>query len=376
MARQTSISPDPDVITVDPSFNGLATERAHPASVDRRAVGRGAGLERQGRYLLWSDIPNNRQMRWIEDDGHVQRLPHAVEQQQRQHLRLPGPPDLLRASDPARGPLRARRLDHRARRLLRTASGSTRPTTSFPIRTAASGSPTRPTAASSTRAPRRAWRPSNAAGRINPKLGQPAGIRHQAGAADPSLSVGSERQARPGGHRGAGAGPERPLLLARLQEAVRRQHGQGSWRHREGGKGDIFVLDVGSDNKLANQKAVHRLHGRRRQLRPRRRALRRLRQPLGLEQCRPRRRLQRRDRLEPGRPSCSAASACPRSAATSASAAPSATGCSWPAASRSTPSTPPPRGRRPADRAAHVGLRARQGGALGALPLCQCTTPA
>ncbi len=25
----------------------------------------------KGRYLLWSDIPNNRQMRWLEDDGHV-----------------------------------------------------------------------------------------------------------------------------------------------------------------------------------------------------------------------------------------------------------------------------------------------------------------
>ena len=22
-------------------------------------------------FLVWSDIPNNRQMRWIEDDGHV-----------------------------------------------------------------------------------------------------------------------------------------------------------------------------------------------------------------------------------------------------------------------------------------------------------------
>src|SRR5260370_6955522 len=26
---------------------------------------------RDGGYLLWSDIPNNRIMRWSEDDGHV-----------------------------------------------------------------------------------------------------------------------------------------------------------------------------------------------------------------------------------------------------------------------------------------------------------------
>ena len=25
----------------------------------------------QGRYLVWSDIPNNRQLRWLEDDGRV-----------------------------------------------------------------------------------------------------------------------------------------------------------------------------------------------------------------------------------------------------------------------------------------------------------------
>jgi len=37
----------------------------------------GPAWNAQGRYLLWSDIPNNRQMRWLEDDGHVSvfRLP-------------------------------------------------------------------------------------------------------------------------------------------------------------------------------------------------------------------------------------------------------------------------------------------------------------
>ena len=31
----------------------------------------GASLELKGRYLVFSDIPNNRQMRWLEDDGRV-----------------------------------------------------------------------------------------------------------------------------------------------------------------------------------------------------------------------------------------------------------------------------------------------------------------
>ena len=26
-----------------------------------------------GRYLLWSDIPGNEQLRWLEEDGHVSR---------------------------------------------------------------------------------------------------------------------------------------------------------------------------------------------------------------------------------------------------------------------------------------------------------------
>ena len=63
---------DPDVIAVDPSFNGLAQPNA---AIQRLWTGalwsEGPAWNSQGRYLLWSDIPNNRQMRWLEDDGHV-----------------------------------------------------------------------------------------------------------------------------------------------------------------------------------------------------------------------------------------------------------------------------------------------------------------
>ena len=69
---------DPDIIAVDPSFNGLAQPNS---AIQRLWTGalwaEGPAWNSQGRYLLWSDIPNNRQMRWIEDDGHVSvfRLP-------------------------------------------------------------------------------------------------------------------------------------------------------------------------------------------------------------------------------------------------------------------------------------------------------------
>ena len=32
-------------------------------------MGRGSCLSSVGKYLLWSDIPNNKQLRWLQDDG-------------------------------------------------------------------------------------------------------------------------------------------------------------------------------------------------------------------------------------------------------------------------------------------------------------------
>ena len=63
---------DPDVLTVDPSFNGL---RQPNAPIQRLWTGalwsEGPAWNSQGRYLVWSDIPNNRQLRWLEDNGRV-----------------------------------------------------------------------------------------------------------------------------------------------------------------------------------------------------------------------------------------------------------------------------------------------------------------
>jgi gluconolactonase len=68
----TTYFQDPDVITVDPAFNGL---RQANAAIQRLWTGalwsEGPAWNGQGRYLVWSDIPNNRQLRWLEDDGSV-----------------------------------------------------------------------------------------------------------------------------------------------------------------------------------------------------------------------------------------------------------------------------------------------------------------
>jgi gluconolactonase len=64
--------PDPAVEVLDPRF---AKYRLANAAVERIATGfrwaEGPAWFGDGRYLLWSDIPNNRIMRWSEESGAV-----------------------------------------------------------------------------------------------------------------------------------------------------------------------------------------------------------------------------------------------------------------------------------------------------------------
>jgi gluconolactonase len=68
----TTYFTDPDILTVDPAFNGLVQPNT---PIQRLWTGalwmEGPAWSAQGRYLVWSDIPNNRQLRRLEDDGHV-----------------------------------------------------------------------------------------------------------------------------------------------------------------------------------------------------------------------------------------------------------------------------------------------------------------
>jgi gluconolactonase len=63
--------PDPHIEVFDKRFKG----NAGPAAVERVATGfrwaEGPAYFRAGRYLIFSDIPNNRQMRLLEDDNHL-----------------------------------------------------------------------------------------------------------------------------------------------------------------------------------------------------------------------------------------------------------------------------------------------------------------
>jgi hypothetical protein len=64
--------PDPDVVALDKRFGRYIVGNT---VIQRLYTGtlwaEGVAWNGVGRYLVWSDIPNNRQMRWIEEDGRV-----------------------------------------------------------------------------------------------------------------------------------------------------------------------------------------------------------------------------------------------------------------------------------------------------------------
>jgi len=64
--------PDPDVVVLDPRF---APYRVGNTPIRRLWTGglwcEGPAWNGVGRFLVWSDIPNNRQLRWLDEDGHV-----------------------------------------------------------------------------------------------------------------------------------------------------------------------------------------------------------------------------------------------------------------------------------------------------------------
>ena len=64
--------PDPDVIALTPAFRkymvgNTVIKRLHTGTL----WAEGPAWNGVGRYLVWSDIPNNVQMRWLQDDGRV-----------------------------------------------------------------------------------------------------------------------------------------------------------------------------------------------------------------------------------------------------------------------------------------------------------------
>ena len=71
--------PEPDVLVLDPAFAkyklGNTPIRRLYTNPDMLWA-EGPAWNGVGKYLLWSDIPNNVQLRWLEEDGHVSKFRH------------------------------------------------------------------------------------------------------------------------------------------------------------------------------------------------------------------------------------------------------------------------------------------------------------
>lgn len=73
--------PDPDIVSLDPRFKKYALGNTPIQRIyhsDQMLWAEGPAWNGVGKYLLWSDIPNNVQLRWLEDDGHVSTFRHPA----------------------------------------------------------------------------------------------------------------------------------------------------------------------------------------------------------------------------------------------------------------------------------------------------------
>jgi gluconolactonase len=247
---------DPDVLTVDPSFNGL---RQPNAPIQRLWTGalwsEGPAWNGQGRYLVWSDIPNNRQMRWIEDNGGVSVFRHPSNnsngntfdfysrQLSCEHLTR----RVVRYENDGSATIIADRYN--GKRLNSPNDVVPHPDGSYWFTDPPYGGQLY------EGAPDAPGGPSNMAGRINPRLGQPPEIGRgkrelptNVYRVDPSgrvdLVVSEDQVPDPNGL----------VFSPDYKKLYVISTGKGPGDTGPGGKGEMYVFDVGSDNKLSNQK--------------------------------------------------------------------------------------------------------------------------
>lgn len=247
---------DPDMITVDPAFNGITQPNAAIARLWTGALwSEGPAWNSVGRYLMWSDIPNNRQLRWLEDDGRVSvfRLPsnnsngNSFDFQGRQlsceHLtrrvvryELDGSVSVLADS-------------YQGKRLNSPNDVVAHPDGSYWFTDPPYGGQLY------EGAPDAAGGPSNASARLKPTLGQPPGI----GTYKRELPTNCYR-IDPGGRIDLVIGedqvpdPNGLCFSPDYKKLYVASTGKGPGDTGPGGKGEVFVFDVGADNKPSNRK--------------------------------------------------------------------------------------------------------------------------
>jgi gluconolactonase len=247
---------DPDIIDVDPAFKGLAQPNA---SIKRLWTGalwaEGPAWNSVGRYLIWSDIPNNRQLRWLEDDGHVSVFRSPSNNSNGNTFDFQG---------------RQLSCEHLTRRVTRYETDGSIVVIADKYNGKRLNSPNDVVAhpdgsywftdppyggqlyEGTTDA---AGGPSNPTGKINPKLGQAEGI----GEYKRELPTGTYRVDKDGKvdlvvGEDQVPDPNGLCFSPDYKKLYIVSTGKGPGDTGPGGKGDVWVFDVGADNKASNGK--------------------------------------------------------------------------------------------------------------------------
>jgi gluconolactonase len=252
----TTYFTDPDILTVDPAFNGLVQPNTPIMRLWTGALWmEGPAWNAQGRYLVCSDIPNNRQLRWLEDDGRVTVFRNPSNNSNGNTFDFQG---------------RQLSCEHLTRRVVRYENDGSVTVIADSYNGKRLNSPndvvphpdgsywfTDPPYGGQLYegAPDAAGGPSNKAGRLKNRLGQAAeigGLKRELPTnvyrADPGgkveLVISEDQVPDP---NGLTFSPDYKKLYVAST-------GKGPGDTGPGGKGDLHVFDVGDDNKLSHQK--------------------------------------------------------------------------------------------------------------------------
>ena len=247
---------DPDVLTLDPSFGNISQGNA---PIERLWTGglwlEGPAWSSVGRFLVFSDIPANRQLRWIEDDGRV-----AV-------FRMPSNNSNGNSFDAAGRQLSC---EHLTRRVVRYEHDGSITVVADTFEGKRLSSPNDVVAHPDGSywftdppyggqlyegQPDASGGPSNAAGALRPRIGQPpeAGTFkrelpnaiYRVDASGRITQVATEKEVPD--PNGLAFSPDFKRLYVSST-------GKGPGDAHDGGKGDLHVFDVTSDNRLTGHR--------------------------------------------------------------------------------------------------------------------------